>query len=1411
MRVDSPRWVEVSQSEFAHEREGLAQIRDLLPDRGPFRAWTNFEFRDGQGRWHEVDALVLGERRLHLVELKHYRGRITGNSYRWQRNGRTEDSPLPLTRRKAQRLKSVIVDALRELAPTLNPREAVPFIQECIYLHAADGSCGLAHADAADLFGPDGNERTSLLPSIADRLLEPRNSAQRPKLIDNDDLVAALFEKIGFAQRREPEVGSWRLVGPAETEGDDWQDWPAEHARIRDQHARIRFFVSEPGASDASRRAKAQLVEREFALTSKLSHHGLLTPRDLVENEVGAGLVFDRKESARRLDLWLADRPHGLPLEEQVGIIRQLAEAMAYAHRQGIVHRGLTPAAVMVFPDEPNGAAPTVRVGGWQLVGADRGTGTDGAAGSATRLHRILEDRRVPDAEQQRMEVYLAPEGRFDVGAERVRLDVFGLGALAYLLASGQPPAQSVTDLRQRLRENGALDISADVTGAPPELRQLIRSATAAAVSERSEDMNAVLTDLDRLDRVLLGRDQAVATQLDPLDAVPGDVLAERFEVVRRLGSGSTAVGLLVKDRDADEELRVLKVAINDKAQARLADELEVLRALRAKPHTRIVRLLHNELLTFGKRSALLLESAGEETLADALHERPRLSLDLLQRWGTDLLEALVALDRIGIDHRDVKPANLGVREQRGERKKHLVLFDFSLSRAGAASTQAGTPPYLDPFLGEVGRPTWDSAAERYAAAVTLFEMATGRSPVFGDGQSDPTVTGDEAAVDPGMFDPAVAGALTTFFQRALKASARERFHTASEMLVEWRAALSDPITTVIDNADEVADAVTPETLLSQSGLSPRALSAVEPLGLQTVGDLARVDPGRLSRLKGAASPTRLEVRRRAKQWRERFGDDLRLAELQTAPPADVVASAQRLAAIAGKPRSTKRRAVAESLLGVGASLTVPDPFATLAGLISGLGFKDQPQLSVMLGQIQEQWASDDEAIAILSSALADAVAVLRSIGGVASAHDLAQRMAAGDLDSAVASADTVRITAGLLRVALDRAELVVRGDGDPAPITRMRRRSADRAVLVATDPSLFDLAPRLGEIADSLVAELSETSSVVPASYATARIRDAWPGDLELPDEITLTRLAARWSQRAGASRRGELHDRHLPHERAVAVALGGVSVSQQLTPQTIQEQVRARFPDLQPVPGRPDLDRIIQRAGLPLEWSRADEAYVAPSRGPLSTGFHSRSTSLAPHAVEGPVNGLEPEYRRLDESIRTRSFSAIAVPPGDLDGFRNDLVERYTATVVDVTEVLVAELHRQAKAVSIAWADVQAADAAEPGTTASQGLAMLVRRAIPAVEAAIASAQEAEPAGLRPVLLTEAAPLATYGHSDVLARLADLTTAHRQAVWLLLPYDESMAVDLDGRALPLAHTGQVLRMVRRHRASTQSKGTAS
>jgi len=62
--------------------------------------------------------------------------------------------------------------------------------------------------------------------------------------------------------------------------------------------------------------------------------------------------------------------------------------------------------------------------------------------------------------------------------------------------------------------------------------------------------------------------------------------------------------------------------------------------------------------------------------------------------------------------------------------------------------------------------------------------------------------------------------------------------------------------------------------------------------------------------------------------------------------------------------------------------------------------------------------------------------------------------------------------------------------------------------------------------------------------------------------------------------------------------------------------------------------------------------------------------------------------------------------------------------------------------------------------------------------------------------VLLVEAAPLARYGHTGVLARLADITTPRRQAVWLLLPMDADAGAALDGTPVPLAHGGQFLRL---------------
>ena len=1380
MRADSDRWVEVTPSEFAHERAGLALVRELLPDRAPYRAWSNFEFRDTSGKWHEVDLLVLGESRLHLVELKSYAGRIEGDAYRWRRGRRSEDSPLLLTRRKAQRLSSVLKDALREIDPTVSTR-VIPWVQECVFLHHPDTRVALPPAHLTDLYGIDGQERRSGLPSIRDRLLEPATDRLAPRLMQNDgQLLVALFRRIGLAQRREQEVGSWRIIGPAEAEGDGWQDWPAEQRIARDP-VRIRFTVTPPGTSREDAERSRELVEREYRLTSRLSHDGLLRPRDLVEHELGVGLVYERDDSFRRLDLWLSDRSDALTLPVRLQLVRRVAEALGYAHANHVVHRGLTPIAVQV--QEVDGRVRAL-LGDWRLVGSDV-PGTR-STGGATRLFAALDGPQRPDPEAVKAEVYRAPEERWDPAADRVRLDVFSLGALAYFVISGRPPASDQADLRNRLAREGGLDLAGDAPDAPYAVRRLVLEATRGVVSERLPDIAAFLHRLDDAERAA---DPEPADDDDPLEAVKGRLLAGRFEMLGRLGTGSTAAGLLVADHRADGEKRVLKVALDDAAARRLESEAEVLAPLR---HPRLVRLIEGP-LWIGGRMALLLEQAGDETLADVLRERPRLSLDLLERWGVDLLEAVVELDRAGVDHRDLKPANLGVREQRGNRTKHLVLFDFSLARAGASAVDAGTPPYLDPFIGTSERPRWDSAAERYAAAVTLYEMATGRVPVYGDGLTPPDVTRAEARVEPGAFDPSVAGALSAFFRRALRQDFRERHGTAADMLAEWRAVFTAPVATTPDDADSRAAAATLATPLAESGLSARALSALEPFAVATVGDLARLDPGRLSVISGVAEPSRKEVRTRAKQWRERLGAEAADAAASSEPVDDPLADLDTLGTelveAAGGQRATQRRQIVRLLLGMDGELEAAAPLGELASAAGVSG----PRVSKAMSDCQQLWADSPRARGLLDGVTARAASSVRALGGLALSAEVAD-----DLAPDGAPAGWRRRLLGLLRLSLDRADLVERGGGDEAPLARRRRRTAHgatREVVLALDPRTLEVADVLGRAADKMLAAAAAAGEhIVPSARVASELRALWPPHAGPVDELRLARLSARLSERAAASRRGELHSRDLSAADAVALALGSVSPSQRLRPDEIAASVRARFPDLAPLPVRPHLDAIMIDAGLPVRWDPDADAYVTSSRGGSMTALASRLTASSVTRADPRLRGTTDA--RLAESVGSRSFLALGAAPGLLDEVAAALVARHGAVTVDVTAVLLDAVRAQADRASVPWQEVRAADAAEPGSRPAQGLAALVRAALPAVRDRITVALDGAPEGSRPVLLTEAAPLARYGHVDLLAAYADLTAHRRQAVWLLLPVGVDGGPLLDRAPVPLAHGGQFMRL---------------
>jgi len=79
----------------------------------------------------------------------------------------------------------------------------------------------------------------------------------------------------------------------------------------------------------------------------------------------------------------------------------------------------------------------------------------------------------------------------------------------------------------------------------------------------------------------------------------------------------------------------------------------------------------------------------------------------------------------------------------------------------------------------------WDSQAERYAVGMTLYEMTTGSTPKFSEG--NPAARGKEVPVEAERFDPTLRDRFSEFFRKAFHSNPADRFDNADEMLGAWR------------------------------------------------------------------------------------------------------------------------------------------------------------------------------------------------------------------------------------------------------------------------------------------------------------------------------------------------------------------------------------------------------------------------------------------------------------------------------------------------------------------------------------------------------------------------------------------------------------------------------------------------
>jgi serine/threonine-protein kinase len=197
---------------------------------------------------------------------------------------------------------------------------------------------------------------------------------------------------------------------------------------------------------------------REAETAGRLQHPDIVTIFDAGEAQ---DLAYIAMEFIRGHDLQMHAVPGRLlPLPRALDIAARVADALAYAHSQGVVHRDIKPANVMV--DDDSGLVKVMDFGVARITDASR-----------TRTGLVL---GTPS--------YMSPEhmaGRLLDG----RTDLYSLGVMLFQLLTGHLPHTG--DSMARLMYQIANEPAPDVRSLRPELPEAVANVVALALEKRPE------------------------------------------------------------------------------------------------------------------------------------------------------------------------------------------------------------------------------------------------------------------------------------------------------------------------------------------------------------------------------------------------------------------------------------------------------------------------------------------------------------------------------------------------------------------------------------------------------------------------------------------------------------------------------------------------------------------------------------------------------------------------------------------------------------------------------------------------------------------------------------------------------------------------------------------------------------
>lgn len=747
--------IPIGQPANESERQAIGFLRDHLPE-----GWLiihSFEMRNGKEVF-QIDIAIVAPHAVYLVDVKGTRGNIDVYGSKWYPEGRQPfHSPLAKFRDHAKVMASIIRDSN---AGVIELRKA--HVHATVLLTADDA----AVIDHSGLDSPDVTDFKRCLKYFRDTSRIPDNR------LDN---ITRFHSQIVKAITGNSKPKSAALV---------FRDWQVEeklggtdrYTEYRAKHnllgksggmARLRVYQADPYQDEAARKEEFKKISNAYRAVAHMpTHANVLAVKDLfVADDEDKVVLVTEDLPGQALRLHINKASLALTFDQKLQVMRDVLSALDHAHRHEVIHRNLTPDAILVTKG-----------------GQSRVTGFDFARVGKNRTSTIA-DQVVDDLDP----TYQAPECFKDPSQASIASDLYASGLILYELLTGELPFENVD---QMMEADGKFPMKPsehkpDLPKGIDEWLQKFcefdpedRHASAAIARKALDDL--ILPEAKN-DSTAEASGQAVALPPLPEDLTnlqQDFVLADRFRIQKKLGSGGFGVAYKVFDSLGDV-VRVIKLVTKDRRSVyeRLRREYKTLTNLPDHPH--VVKVIWADRMADAKQTPYIVFEYVEGLDVSDLIDAEALSLDDSVRIVRESAEGLAHLHSHGVFHQDVKPSNL-LWTDKGVR---IIDFNVAVTENDEVQGGGGTRRYLPPDYDYSSEPDASDRIDRdlYALGISFYECLTGKYPF-----DEPTPPIKTHPKDPKQFKGCadLNTSLVNVLVKMIAPERKDRFASAEELLI---------------------------------------------------------------------------------------------------------------------------------------------------------------------------------------------------------------------------------------------------------------------------------------------------------------------------------------------------------------------------------------------------------------------------------------------------------------------------------------------------------------------------------------------------------------------------------------------------------------------------------------------------